>query len=338
MQGCYPELRECRHIPLHSTFSPSQHRSTNTTAYRSSVARKDFFALPPHLFVSTRNRRAGRREGFSVVRDAAVGAGLHAPESGVRAYQAFDLGDWAWEFLRRNADYRSDSRAATPRTLHCIRLRDGTRLLRLHRRYPRAERWGLYAFADPSHQAPEVPVFWLPGTSQRFVRAHCEMVSDARLAVHVVLQSFRAERYAIIDADGLPVIWMRSRGGTVGLVASGWHVLTRPAIVTFELEAFEEFASRIECLEALRRLSQGGLLLSVDRLPINTSERLHHALLALDGSLAGYSYREIATAIFGERRVANDWNAASRSLKDRMRRLVAKGHRLMNGGYRDLLR
>jgi hypothetical protein len=153
-----------------------------------------------------------------------------------------------------------------------------------------------------------------------------------------LLRSFAAERHAIVDADGLPVIWMRARGTRVGLVAAGWHVLTRPAIVTFELAGFEEFASRIESLQALRRLSQGALLSSFNRLPISASERLHHTLLALDGSLAGHSYRGIATTIFGERRVADDWNATSRSLKDRVRRLVAKGHQLMNGGYRELLR
>jgi hypothetical protein len=273
-----------------------------------------------------------------VVRDAAAGAGLHAPELGIRAYQAFDLGDWAWEFLRRNDDYRSDSRAATPRTLHCIQLRDGTHLLRLNRRYPRAERWGLYAFADPSQEAPDVRIFWLPGTSQRFVRAHCEIIPQANLPDNILLRSFAAERHAIIDADGLPVIWMRACGTIVGLVAAGWHVLTRPAIVTFELAAFEEFASRIECLDALRRISQGALISSFNRLPVNASERLHHTLLALDGSLSGHSYREIATTIFGERRVAEDWNATNRSLKDRVRRLVAKGHQLMSGGYRDLLR
>jgi hypothetical protein len=35
--------------------------------------------------------------------------------------------------------------------------------------------------------------------------------------------------------------------------------------------------------------------------------------------------------------VAADWHSSSRSLKDRTRRLVAKGHQLMNGGYLDLL-
>jgi hypothetical protein len=272
-----------------------------------------------------------------VVRDAA-GVGLDAAEPSVRAYQAFDLGDWAWEFLRRHGDYQTDWREGTPRTLHCVQLSDGTRLLRLRRRYPRAERWGLYAFANPFYPAQKAPVFWLPSTSRRVARARCQMIGEARLSSHISLGNFRADRSAVIGADGVPVVSMKGRGFAVGLIAAGWHVLTHPAIVTFELKAFEEFSSRIECLEILRRLSQPSTSTSFGRLPLQATERLHHALLALDGSLHGRPYREIATMIFGARRVAEDWNATSRSLKDRTRRLVTRGHHLMNGGYRDLLR
>jgi hypothetical protein len=273
-----------------------------------------------------------------VGRGAVAGAGLHAPDASIRAYQAFDLNDWAWEFLRRHGDYQSDWRGTAPRTLRCVQLRDGTTLLRPRRRYPCAERWGLYAFADPSRPARKAPVFWLPSMSRRIARAKCQMVSDARPPSHIWLAGLRADRSAVIGVDGLPVLSMKGPGFTVGLIASGWHVLTRPAIVTVELEAFEGFSNRIECLEILRRLTQPTMSASFGRLPIHASQRLHQALTALDGSLHGLSYREIAIMIFGQRRVAEDWNGASRSLKDRTRRVVAKGHQLMNGGYRDLLR
>ena len=68
--------------------------------------------------------------------------------------------DWAWEFLRRNADYIADWRSSVPQQLPCITLRDGTKLLRLRRRFPRAEKWGLHAFADPKLCAHKANVFW----------------------------------------------------------------------------------------------------------------------------------------------------------------------------------
>jgi hypothetical protein len=49
-----------------------------------------------------------------------------------------------------------------------------------------------------------------------------------------------------------------------------------------------------------------------------------HALIALDESPAGRTYREITITIYGEKRAAEDWQGSSQYLKDRMRRLVAK--------------
>jgi hypothetical protein len=281
-----------------------------------------------------------------MVRGAVAGAGLllRAPEPSERpgkqlsgrACQAFDPSDWAWEFLRRNGDYQADWRAAMARSLPCVALRDGTRLLRLRRRYLRAERWGLYAFADPSRPARQASVFWLPAIARRTVQARCDMDSDHANVMR--LARFHTERAAVIGVDGVPVVTMRGHGFQVGLIASGWHVLTRPAAVTFEFDGFDALAARIECVRLLQRLAELAAPATAGRASWSANQKLFHALLALDGSLDGRSYREIATVIFGQRRVTEDWTAASRFLKDRTRRLVAKGHNLMNGGYRDLLR
>ena len=262
---------------------------------------------------------------------------LRTPERS-DAYQAFDPTDWAWEFLRRNGSYQADWRASTPRRLPCVQLRDGTALLRLRRRYPRAERWGLYAFADPRRPARKAPVFWLPTAPRRSVRARCEMVSDAGAPNVMQLAMFDAQRSAVIGVDGIPTILIIGRGFNIGLIASGWHVLTRPAVVTFELEGFDQLAARLEYLRMLQRLTSSAAPSSADRSSARSNARLSQVLVALDSSLRGHSYREIAVMIFGQRRVSEDWNAASRFLKDRTRRLVAKGYELMNGGYRDLLR
>ncbi|MFN3225792.1 MAG: DUF2285 domain-containing protein [Hyphomicrobiales bacterium] len=66
-------------------------------------------------------------------------------------------------------------------------------------------------------------------------------------------------------------------------------------------------------------------------------DRLRFVLRALDGSLAGLSHREIATALFGEERVRTDWSDPGDHLRDQIRRAVRRGHALMNGGYKDFL-
>lgn len=66
-------------------------------------------------------------------------------------------------------------------------------------------------------------------------------------------------------------------------------------------------------------------------------DRLVFMVRALDGHLAEASYREIAEALFGARRVEGEmWKTSS--LRDRTIRLVKGGLALMHAGYRKLLR
>jgi hypothetical protein len=58
-------------------------------------------------------------------------------------------------------------------------------------------------------------------------------------------------------------------------------------------------------------------------------------LQALDATLAGASLREVAEGLFGTDAVAADWHADS-ALRARVRRLVRRGNRLMQSGYRHL--
>ncbi|MCA1530896.1 DUF2285 domain-containing protein [Bradyrhizobium yuanmingense] len=66
-------------------------------------------------------------------------------------------------------------------------------------------------------------------------------------------------------------------------------------------------------------------------------ERLRAAIRALDAHAAGASYRIIAEALFGKRRIPDRaWK--THDLRNRTIRLVQGGVALMRGGYRKLLR
>lgn len=52
----------------------------------------------------------------------------------------------AWEYLRRNLEYRSDWRISAPGRPRPVHLTDDTVLLRVRRRFLRAEAWGLCTF------------------------------------------------------------------------------------------------------------------------------------------------------------------------------------------------
>jgi hypothetical protein len=252
---------------------------------------------------------------------------------------AFDLSDWAWEFLRRHPDYRRDWRGAVPRSLPVVRLDDGTELLRLRRRYPAAERWGLYAFADPSNAARCAPVFWLPNVSRRIIRVrgvpNGESVATARLK----LADFRVRRTAVIGIDGAQIVTLKGYGTYVSLDIRDVPALARPLPLVVELDRLDDLGRHTDALKTLQHFMQ---LRPNDPPPRpafgSDDRRFRHTLIALDESMAGKTYRQIAIAIHGEQRVAEEWGNGSDFLKDRMRRLVAKGRELMQSGYRDLLR
>ena len=62
------------------------------------------------------------------------------------------------------------------------------------------------------------------------------------------------------------------------------------------------------------------------------------ALIALDGKRAGATRREIARVIYGDAAVAAEWSDPTERMKDRVKRSIKRGERLMDGGYRTLLR
>jgi hypothetical protein len=96
--------------------------------------------------------------------------------------------------------------------------------------------------------------------------------------------------------------------------------------------------------QQLRALRAFNALLSVGRLPpyydrpASRGRRLALIRAALDASVAGRPQREIAIAMFGAARVERDWAHPAEHCRDQVRRAVARGRRLMEGGYRALLR
>jgi hypothetical protein len=141
----------------------------------------------------------------------------------------------------------------------------------------------------------------------------------------------------LITPDGSNHLLYEHNGRFLQLRVRG-VILSAPVHLLAEaLIAPELLKSRLSAQEAFNCLCHGG---PIPRrlVPVATgSHRLRLVLRALDGRLAGASYREIAVALFGPRRVENDWSDGSDHLKNRIRRAVARGEALMGGGYRTFL-
>lgn len=236
-------------------------------------------------------------------------AAVDGVDGGWRALLALSVSDYAWEFLRRNSDYRTD-------------------FLRTARRPTALDpRWGLRFATDPRLAAPDAPVFWraevAPGLVVPFEAAPAPTEREGR--------SWRprgsVERRA---DDGLHV---RLREG-LQMLYRGDARPGGPLLVVLGFD--EDFGLRLRAAERLHRAATG-MAAPPSRLSSAQHERLAKALVALDGAIAGDSYRAIATRLFGANAVDREvWKTSS--VRAVAIRLVQAGRGLMAGGYLKILR
>jgi len=120
-------------------------------------------------------------------------------------------------------------------------------------------------------------------------------------------------------------------------VLTGGANAATPAAVVIPLDA--DFAARADAALRLWHLVRGGPRgHPPDRLTHQRRQRLSLTLRALDGRLAGETYRLIAQALFGRERVPAGPAWKTHDVRDRTIRLVRAGLELMQIGYLDLLR
>ena len=148
----------------------------------------------------------------------------------------------------------------------------------------------------------------------------------------------RCDKSILVTSSGEYYLVLRDRQRSLQLRCLGESIALDPGAMAILIDELPRVEPKIRLL---RRFS----LLYRARGPDGSSTawsphsmRLRNTLVALDGSLNGVTYREIAELIHGPEAVANAWRGSRRDLKDRMIRLVRRGRHLSDGGYRVLLR
>ncbi|MGR7993586.1 DUF2285 domain-containing protein [Xanthobacter sp. ZOL 2024] len=108
-----------------------------------------------------------------------------------------------------------------------------------------------------------------------------------------------------------------------------------PLAAVIPLDA--DTTGRVEALARFWRSCEGRRVAPDTRITTQQRLRLRAMMLAADGRANDASYRDVAIALYGERRVmAEPWKTSS--LRDRVVGLVKGGLALIGGGYLKLLR
>ena len=244
-----------------------------------------------------------------------------------------DKPGWAWEFLRLNPDYQRDFRTNKAGTPTATKHVSGTVYYRLRRKFLAAERWGLIMFTDPFKTSFDAHVHWHPNSITRHVFCIAKPANDNPKAVESLFE-FVGRSHVLVSNDHEHLC---IQCGTISarLMIGGASLLVQDCELNFQIEGLDRLSSVTETLASLRRLkSKQPILPSTSG---QTELRLRECLVALDGHLAGRSYRDIAEVLYGPDRVKEVWTNETRHLKDKVRRAVAAGIDYMNGGYLKLL-
>ena len=129
---------------------------------------------------------------------------------------------------------------------------------------------------------------------------------------------------------------MKGNGHVVQVRCAGLSLLTYdPVRLGLLIHGVETSPQRVRLLADAQRVygmpPQTQPAWSLSRLA------LRNALIAWDCQTSGLSLRPTASMIYGEPRSRKAWAGPSQAMKDKMRRARKRAHRLVHGGYRQLL-
>ena len=241
--------------------------------------------------------------------------------------------EWAWEFFRRNPDYKRAFIVSRARLSQIARLNNGMPVMRPRGCQAGASDWGLECFSDPDLSAAQTPVFW----SQSVLKHHAE--AEAATAepdpAQADLDVFRDRNCAAIleRSHGISVI-LRTPKDAIDLHITGTNVLLNPARLSFRIDGLHALRSRAATLLLLFQSIRTRASCNTNPLPRHQRLGLLKALVALDCKQSGGSLQDTAIVFRALRLTRLSWSTiGDESLKKQVIRARNRGLKLMQGGY-----
>ncbi|MCY1535057.1 hypothetical protein D9M68_704470 [compost metagenome] len=221
----------------------------------------------------------------------------------------------AWEYLRRNPEYRRDWRDR-------------------QRRPEAAQHWGLRLLEDPRLDARDAQPAWFPDHPELIqLYPDIDPMPDA-----IAFDLWRIPGSKCLVHDGRRLLLMVRWPGCCLRVALAPGLEAGMAYVHAVRACARPCARYCALAAGLDKLAVAAdaAPVAVARCRPTPAALLElHTLQALDATLAGASLREVAVGLFGSDVMTAGWHADG-GLRSKVRRLVRRGRTLMHGGYRRL--
>lgn len=239
----------------------------------------------------------------------------------------------AWEFIRRNTRISGVWSALKPAWQEAIG-DHGLKIVRATERVSSPYLWASSADQD----ATAASVIWNPAVTDRVLDVVALPPNAGFGGQALDLEFIAAEKTLFVSSDGTQQLLLRDGMHSLQLNITGASI-TDPVTLFVDTAVPEEHPdTQLHLLQCFRKLRISGTLPADCFPPHPYAKRAATVLLALDGHLANVPHRKIAVAMFGEARVAREWSDPGEHMRDAVRRAIARGLTLMEGGYRMFLR
>jgi hypothetical protein len=245
----------------------------------------------------------------------------------------------AWEFLRRNRSYVEDwkhlavrhnpdmamltgmaSTDVTPEILAVIDV---------------ACTWGLLWLADPALDCRTARVFWQSDVSPLIVSLSLmpKRSVSASFLTNLNLDMLREVSFQVDEGNYylFKGVFQDFQINVINSIDT-----LNAADMAFHFTADRSIDAQLFALKKFLTFLSGRTVDQRGAHPSGAKLQRCRQLIALDANMAGASYRDIAILLYGKEAVSSNWHSGH--LKDRVRYAVREGKRLMNGGYRELLK
>lgn len=169
------------------------------------------------------------------------------------------------------------------------------------------------------------------------VSAYVRNGEDRGLGSVVSLADIRCRKTLLKTVDGEQHLLLRDRRRVAQVRCIGEDIRVDPFALELVVDQFPDVESGQRLILRLANLYRDRRLSGPKGRWMVEAMRHRDALAALDRRIEGYSYREIAVFLYGERAVRDDWTNPNQTMKNRVIRSAKRGLRMMNGGYRTLL-
>jgi hypothetical protein len=233
--------------------------------------------------------------------------------------------DLAWEWLRRNPDYRrvppesvvtaGDVTILDPAPAHCT------------------ARWGCLNMPDARQPWLEAPLLWSAEVDPSILNVLALPASD-RVGPTFNLDTC-SSMAMVVNGGGCQHVLLRAGAEAVRLDVLSGSLVDGPVSLVLSLAGMEENEAAVLALRRFLHLRRTGRFPAPSSPPRQRLQRQVQALRVHDALVAGASIRDVGIMLFGFERVRDEW--VGEALKSQCRRLIALARETAAGGYRHLL-